>query len=35
MLESVCDFMSMLERETDTQEERALIKRYAKKMSEM
>lgn len=34
-LESVCDFMSMLEREADTQEERALIKRYAKKMSEM
>jgi hypothetical protein len=35
MLESVCEFMSMLEREADTQDERALIKRYAKKMSEM
>ena len=35
MLENVCDFMSMLEREAETPEERAMIKRYAKKLSEM
>ena len=35
MLESVCGFMEMLERNADSQEERALIKKYAKKLSEM
>ena len=35
MLESVCGFMEMLERNADSQEERALIKKYAKKISEM
>lgn len=35
MLESVCQFMEMLEREAGSQEEAQMIKKYAKKIGEM
>lgn len=35
MLESVCDFMEMLERDAGSQEETQMIKKYARKIGEM
>ena len=35
MLQSVCQFMEMLEREAGSQEEAQMIKKYAKKIGEM
>lgn len=35
MLESVCDFMDMLERDAGSQEEAQMIKKYARKIGEM
>lgn len=35
MLESVCQFMEMLERDAGSQEETQMIKRYARKIGEM
>ena len=35
MLESVCQFMEMLERDANSQEEAQMIKKYAKKIGEM
>ena len=35
MLESVCDFMEMLERDAGSQEEAQMIKKYARKIGEM
>lgn len=35
MLESVCQFMAMLEREAGSPEEAQMIKKYAKKIGEM
>ena len=35
MLESVCQFMEMLEREAGSQEEAQMIKKYARKIGEM
>ena len=35
MLESVCQFMEMLEREAESPEEKQMIKKYARKIGEM
>ena len=35
MLESVCQFMEMLDREADSPEEKQMIKKYARKIGEM
>ena len=35
MLEAVCDFMEMLERDAGSQEESQMIKKYARKIGEM
>lgn len=35
MLESVCQFMEMLERDASSQEESQMIKKYARKIGEM
>ena len=35
MLESVCQFMEMLERDAGSQEEAQMIKKYARKIGEM